>query len=127
MNFKLLKVRAWGFLIAALVFLAAATSFATVTYTVGSLVGPYTIGGQSKQAVSVLDLYGTYVADGFALTPRSFGLSTLQSVQLQVSDGYGSYFNPTTSKVLLYDTATGAQLGSVDVGAVNVNTVVTGW
>jgi hypothetical protein len=93
--------------------LISSQAFATITYSVNSMTGPYSVGGQSKQVVGYLDLTGTYANGGFTLTPGSFGLSHLQSVLVEGEDGYMFFWNSSTGKVYAFQTATLTPTGTV--------------
>ena len=116
-------------LVAGLVF--PTTASAAITYSVNSLTGPYSIGGQTKEVHAYLNLTGTYATGGFTLTPADFGLHHIQSVMVEGEDGYEFYWDGANGKVLAYQTATLTPTGTVaaptftGTGPVAENIIIT--
>lgn len=82
--------------------LVATNAFATVTYSVSEITGPYAVGGKSKQATGKMVLAGTYTTNGFTINPASFGLSHIQAIQVQPVGGYVFYFDAVNKKMIAY-------------------------
>jgi len=97
----------------ALVMLFASNAFATVTYSVSSVTGPYAVGGKSKQATGKMVLSGTYTSGGFTVNPASFGMSYIESIMVQPIGGYVFYFDAANKKMLAYRSAAATPAGSV--------------
>jgi hypothetical protein len=104
----------------------ATVASATVTFTVTDMVGPFSIGGNSKMVLGVMDLSGTYATGGLAVTPAQLGLTTLQQIIAQPTDGYGATWLPSTSKIYL--SSGGSQVSNgQSVSAQNINFIGIGW
>lgn len=130
MNFKQLKCRAWLVLMVIVSTFVFSSAHAAVTQTIRSMTGPYPLGGQSKQVVAVMDLYGTYDTGGFEITPASVGLNNFQSVQVAVEDGYGSFYRSTSGTVQIYEGVNNeldADESITNYGGLRTNFVFTGW
>ena len=101
----------------------ATQAFGAITYTTSIVSGPFAIGGKSKQVVASINLAGTYEANGFTLTPSSFGLSHFESVVAQGEDGYVFFYVPSAGKVMAFQTATLTPSGTI---AITPNAVTAG-
>jgi hypothetical protein len=98
-------------LIGTLVFPGSA--FATTTYSVAGLNGPYSDGGFAKQVSGYMTLSGTYTTGGFTFTPRVVGLSHIDQLVLGGEDGMVFVWSRSTGKVLAYHSGGFTPAGTV--------------
>lgn len=98
-------------LIGTLVFPGSA--FATTTYSVAGLNGPYSDGGFAKQVSGYMTLSGTYTTGGFTFTPRAVGLSHVDQLVLGGEDGMVFVWSRSTGKVLAYHSGGFTPAGTV--------------
>lgn len=99
--------------------------FATVTFTNTITTGPFAVGGNSMETVGELNLAGTYTTNGFTFGADVCGVSHIQSLLIQGEDGYMFWYNASTGKVLVFQTATLTPAGSVSSTFTGVNATIT--
>lgn len=73
---------------------------AAVTYSV-TIKKRSNVGDQAM-TIAQIDLAGTYATDGFTLTPKSFGLSTINQVVIPNYSGYSFEWDRANGKVKVY-------------------------
>ena len=104
-----------------------AVAHATITFTNVNVVGPFSVGGNSKMVVGYMDLGGTYTTNGFSITPSQFGLSTLQQVIVEPTDAYSAVWLPATAKIYM-KAGDGTEVANDGgLSTTNINFMVIGW
>lgn len=103
--------------------LISTQALATVTYTVGSMTGPFAVGGKSKIAMGVATLSGTYATNGFTVDPAKFGMNHLQSVIVDGGSGIVGEYVASTGKVKMMRSGAFAPTISSDSAGTPAGTV----
>src|SRR5262245_10728235 len=85
--------------------------------------------GSRQMRTGTMNL-GTYAGGGIAIAPADLGLSVLKTLSIEPAGGYVFTWNPTTAKVMAYQSANTngpqGEVGATDISAAVARFVATG-